>query len=134
MNHEIFWIFELGEWNVKPNSSDCRASKIIWNHTKLKIHFRFTLPRKLVRVRYHFVNDFWCFTIWAIEIQVSLTQLQNRKNPGIQAMYNFQLLRGHFPGIFPIYKPYILWYSPYDSFDLTHIICRNVKFLKLWKS
>ena len=29
-------------------------------------------------------NDFWSITIWAIQIEVSLADLQNRKNPGIQ--------------------------------------------------
>ena len=33
------------------------------------------------------LNDFGSFTIWAIQNQISLTQLQNRKNPGIQPTY-----------------------------------------------
>ena len=31
----IFRIFDPREWNLNLNSSDCRASKIIWNDTKL---------------------------------------------------------------------------------------------------
>ena len=30
------------------------------------------------------LNDFWSSTIWAIQIQVSLTEFKNSKNPGIQ--------------------------------------------------
>ena len=33
LNSGIFKIFELREWNLNRNSSDCRASKIILNNT-----------------------------------------------------------------------------------------------------
>ena len=33
------------------------------------------------------LNNFWSFTIWAIQIQVSITELQIRKKPGIQPRY-----------------------------------------------
>ena len=36
LNSGIFRIFELREWNLNLNSSDCRASKIIYNDTKLE--------------------------------------------------------------------------------------------------
>ena len=29
-------------------------------------------------------NDFWSSTIWAIQIQVSYTEFENPKNPGIE--------------------------------------------------
>ena len=35
LNSGIFRIFDPREWNLNLNSSDCRASKIIWNVTKL---------------------------------------------------------------------------------------------------
>ena len=34
LNSGIFWIFDPREWNLNLNSSDSRASKIIWNDTK----------------------------------------------------------------------------------------------------
>ena len=36
LNAGIFRNFELSEWSFNLNYSDCRASKMIWNHTKLK--------------------------------------------------------------------------------------------------
>ena len=36
LNSGIFRIFELGGWNLNLNSSDCGASKIIWNDIKLE--------------------------------------------------------------------------------------------------
>ena len=35
LNLGIFRIFGLSTWNLNPNSSDCRAYKIIYNYTKL---------------------------------------------------------------------------------------------------
>ena len=42
LNSVIFRIFRLGAWNLNLNSSDCRASKIISNNTKLE-----AIPREL---------------------------------------------------------------------------------------
>ena len=36
--------------------------------------------------------DFWTFTIWTIQIQVSFPEFENPKNPGIQPKY------GHIQG------------------------------------
>ena len=37
LNSGIFRIFEFSEWSLKLNSSDCRASKIIGNDTKVEL-------------------------------------------------------------------------------------------------
>ena len=42
LNSGIFRIFRLGAWNLNLNNSDCRASKIISNNTKLE-----AIPREL---------------------------------------------------------------------------------------
>ena len=34
LNSGIFWSFDLKKWKSNLTSSDCRASKIIWNDTK----------------------------------------------------------------------------------------------------
>ena len=34
------------------------------------------------------LNDFWSSSIWAIHIQVSITEFRNPENPGIQPNYN----------------------------------------------
>ena len=39
------------------------------------------------------LNDFWSFTIWAIQIQVSITELQNLKNNLIMNGLNSEILR-----------------------------------------
>ena len=48
LNSGILRIFELGEWNLNLNSSDCRASKIIYNDIKLEpISWELNLKNRL---------------------------------------------------------------------------------------
>ena len=42
----------------------------------LKVDLRYSVPRKLVQVWRH---DFWCSTIWAFQIEVSFTGVENLK-------------------------------------------------------
>ena len=47
-------------------------------------------------------NDFWSSTIWAIHIQVSVTEFKNPENPGIQPKNHYQkkkLCRSLIPGL-----------------------------------
>ena len=56
LNSGIFRIFESSTWNLNPNSSDCRASKIISNDIKLEpIFWELNLKNQLFN---------FCVGIW----------------------------------------------------------------------
>ena len=49
---------------------------------RLKVDSWYSIPRKLVQVRYH-LNDFWRSTIWDFQIKVSFAGFQNSRDQGI---------------------------------------------------
>ena len=57
LNPGIFKIFKLSEWNLNLNSSDCRVSKIISNHTKLEpISWELNIENRFLNICVVFQN------------------------------------------------------------------------------
>ena len=72
------------------------------------------------------LNDFWSSTIWAIQTQVSKTELKNPKIPGIQPM-NVKI----FPYLVKMKIQtwvYIVYLNDLENLEETHLeMCKDVK-------
>ena len=92
------WILKLIQW-MTPNlrMKLCGLRPYAWvypdgNTEKLTIDFQFPWKRFELGI---IKNDFWSSTIWACRIRLSLTEVNNSKNPGIQPRHALNTLLIH---------------------------------------
>merc|ERR1711990_1084816 len=69
-NSGNFRIFEPSEWNLNLNSSDCRASKIIYSDTKLEpISWELNLKNRLFYAKLRFFTGFSPFSDFMLALE-----------------------------------------------------------------